>query len=86
MGMRFEPDASIDLHGRTPEAAMEYLRRATESGRYRGKSLLVVHGQGRGILRERVRAWGRESRCVREIWPGEDYFIPGGGGVTVFFL
>ena len=83
---KFEPDASIDLHGRRPDAALEYLRRAVESGRYRGKALEVIHGQGRGVLREQVREWARRSSCVREVWTGEDYFLPGGGGVTVLFL
>ncbi len=88
MGMsgRFEPDASIDLHGRRPDAAMELLRREIDSGRYRGKSLAVVHGQGRGVLREQVRAFARMSPLVKSCWPGEDYFLPGGGGVTVLFL
>ncbi len=83
---KFEPDASIDLHGRRPDAALEYLRRVAESGRYRGKALVVIHGQGRGVLREQVRAWARDSSLVREVWAGEDYFLPGGGGVTALFL
>ena len=86
MSDRFEPDASIDLHGRAPDAAMALLRREVESGRRRGSSLAVIHGQGRGVLRELVRKYGRESRLVIKCWPGEDYFLPGGGGVTVFFL
>ena len=83
---RFEPDASIDLHGRRPDAALELLRREIDSGRYRGRSLAVIHGQGRGILRDQVREYARSSPLVLRYWPGEDYFLPGGGGVTVFFM
>lgn len=86
MSSRFEPDASIDLHGRRPDAAMELLRQTVESGRYRGKALEVVHGQGRGILREQVREYARASALVKRSWAGEEVFLPGGGGVTIFFL
>lgn len=86
MSSRFEPDASIDLHGRRPDAAMELLRQTVESGRYRGKALEVVHGQGRGILREQVREYACASALVMRSWAGEEFFLPGGGGVTIFFL
>ncbi len=86
MSSRFEPDASIDLHGYRPDAAMYQLSRMVDSGRYRGKALEVVHGQGRGVLREMVREWGARSPLVKRVWNGEDVFLPGGGGVTIFFL
>ncbi|MBQ1337493.1 MAG: Smr/MutS family protein [Thermoguttaceae bacterium] len=86
MSDRFEPDASIDLHGRRPDAAMELLRQTVSSGKYRGKTLEVVHDQGRGILREQVRNWANSSPLVKKYWAGEDVFMPGGGGVTVLFL
>jgi len=86
MSSKFEPDATIDLHGRRPDAAIEYLRRTVESGRYRGKALEVVHGQGRGVLRDLTREWGERSALVKRMWFGEDVFLPGGGGTTIFFL
>ena len=82
----FQPDARIDLHDRRPDAALALLEREIASGRYKGRILEVVHGQGRGVLREQVREWGRRSPQVKRIWEGEDYFLPGGGGVTFFFL
>ncbi len=82
----FEADVALNLHGFHPDAAMERLRRAVEGGGYRGRSLEVIHGCGRGVLRDRVREWAAKSPRVRQIWPGEDYFLPGGGGVTVLFL
>ncbi len=82
----FQPDARIDLHARSPEAALAQLAYAVESGRYTGRALEVVHGQGSGALREKVRAWGRQSRHVKRVWEGENYFLPGGSGVTIFFL
>ncbi|MDO4587005.1 MAG: Smr/MutS family protein [Planctomycetia bacterium] len=82
----FKADLTLNLHGMNPEAAEERVRRTLESGRYRGKIILIIHGQGRGILRERIRNWAKQSRLIKTIWNGEDYFLPGGGGVTAFFL
>ena len=82
----FKADYSIDLHGVTPEVALERLRRFVETNRGCGKSVEVIHGQGRYVLRDRVRDWGRRSPLVKQIWAGEEVFLPGGGGVTVFFL
>lgn len=86
MSARFEPDFSIDLHGYRPDAAMELVRRAVESGRYRGKTLEVIHGQGGGVLREMTRKYAQSSRAVKRYCGGEELFLPGGGGVTIFYL
>lgn len=86
MTSRFQPDDSIDLHGYSPDAAMEQLRRRVETSRRKGSSLEVVHGHGRYILRDRVREYGLHSPLVKQVWNGEDLFLPGGGGVTVFFF
>ena len=88
---RFEPDASIDLHGLHPDEALRRTRVLMESPEYRGKSLMVIHGKGLhgksyGTLRERVREMGARSPLVKRVWNGEDVFLPGGDGVTVFFL
>ncbi len=85
MSSRFEPDVTIDLHGRTPDAAMALVEQAVNSGRYVGKSVEIVHGYGRGVLRERVRKWGANSSRVKRVLNGEDVFLPG-GGATLFFL
>ncbi len=86
MSARFEPDASIDLHGYRPDAAMDLVRRAVESGRYRGKTLEVIHGHGSGVLREMTRKYAASSHAVKRYCGGEELFLPGGGGVTIFYL
>ena len=87
----FEPDASIDLHGLHPDEALRRTSVMLESPEYRGKTLMVIHGKGLngksyGTLRSRVRELGASSRFVKRVWNGEDVFLPGGDGVTVFFL
>lgn len=82
----FVPDKTIDLHGLTPEDAMELTRRTVETGALRGKTLAIVHGRGGGTLRAFVREYGAASPLVERALNGEDGFLPGGSGVTVFFL
>lgn len=65
---------------------MRRLREAVEGGEYRGRSLEVIHGKGRGILRERARRYGSSAPEVKRTWNGEDVFLPQGDGVTIFFL
>ena len=83
---KFTPDASIDLHGLHPDDAMRRLRQAVEGGVYRGEALAVIHGKGRGILRERTRRYGAGASEVKRVWNGEDVPLPEGDGVTIFFL
>ena len=86
MGDKFKADASIDLHGLRPDEALARVRRMVESGRYSDKSIEIIHGQGRGVLRERVREWGERSSKVKRMVCAEDIGFLGGGGVTIFFL
>ncbi|MDD3587148.1 MAG: Smr/MutS family protein, partial [Thermoguttaceae bacterium] len=80
----YRTDIVIDLHDMTPDEAQMLVQRTCRvSG---GKSLMIIHGRGKGILRERVRNWGRNSSLVRRVVCGEDGLLPGGNGVTVFFL
>lgn len=83
---RFQADLTVNLHNMTGEAALWRLKRTLEPGHYRGKTVLVIHGFGKGVLRETVRAWAKKSPLVKSVWPGEDYFLDGGGGVTALFL
>ncbi|MBQ1455815.1 MAG: Smr/MutS family protein [Thermoguttaceae bacterium] len=84
--MRYNADLTIDLHGLTAEAAVAYLCRRLEPGYHSKKSVLVIHGNGAGRLREAVRAWARRSALVEDIWEGENRFLDGGSGVTLLFL
>lgn len=83
---RFQADLTINLHGFTAEAALLRVRRTLETGRYRGKTVLIIHGFGQGKIREAVRRWAADSSMVKTVWPGEDFFLDGGGGVTALFL
>lgn len=83
---RFQADLTMNLHNMTAEAALWRLRRTLESGHYRGKTVLVIHGFGQGVLRQTVRDWANGSPLVKTVWPGEDFFLEGGGGVTALFL
>ncbi len=74
-------DAEVDLHGLTADQAVQRLRSALAAAPA-GRTLLVVHGKGQGILRQRVRAFLRGQSAVREIRPGEEAGLPGGDGVT----
>jgi len=82
----FTPDVKINLHGFKPDAALLHLSHTLESGRYHNCSVLVIHGYGQGILREKIRSWAKKSSLIKKIWNGEEYFLPGGGGVTLLFL
>ncbi len=79
-------DIYIDLHGFYPEAAMYRVQKAVETRENLGKSILIVHGYGQGVLRQQVREYLRNSPLVTKVCPGEEFFLPGGGGVTLVFL
>lgn len=83
---RFHSDLTLNLHGMTAEAALWRVRRTLETGHYRGKTVLIIHGFGQGKIREAVRDWAKGTSLVKTVWPGEDYFLEGGGGVTALFL
>ncbi len=84
--MRFQADITLNLHHLTAEAALWTLRRKLESGNIQGKTVLVIHGYGKGRLRETVRNWASHSPLVKKVWEGEEYFLDGGGGVTALFF
>lgn len=80
----YETDLVLDLHGMKPDDADLLVRHTCRVNQ--GKSVMIIHGRGEGILRDRIRSWGQSSSLVRRVLPGEDCMLPGGGGVTVFFL
>ena len=82
-GVRTNFDIKMDLHGYTAEEAIAELEEelfASES-----ESILIVHGKGNGILRQRIRAF--LARCDDlTVEYGETANIPGGDGVTAVYL
>ena len=77
-------DGILDLHGMSKleadEAVCIFLKRHPHS------SLLILHGDGTGALRERIRkqleSGTLPNRCF---FAGEDIGAPGGYGVTAVF-
>ena len=82
----FHPDLIVDLHGYLPEMAMQRVRQMCDSKQAKGRTLMIVHGQGKGVLRDQIRRWATSSSKVREVVKGEDYALPGGSGVTLLYL
>lgn len=87
--MKHSPDYDfrVDLHGKTVDEAMALLRPLF--GRYAGtgRSVLLIHGNGSGILRTRIRGALASGRLPCRIYfPGEDIGAPGADGVTVVHL
>lgn len=83
---RAQADVIIDLHGLLGAGAEVRVQQVLEDRKNQGKSILFIHGGGQGVLRDIVRSQAADSRQVKNIWPGEDYFLEGGAGVTLVFL
>ena len=80
-------DFSVDLHGMTVDEAMALLRSLLTRHSGSGKSVLVIHGNGSGTLRSRIRgALASGKLPCRIYFPGEDIGAPGADGVTVVHL
>ncbi len=80
-------DFTLDLHGMFADEAMCLVRNFINGHAGTGKSLLVIHGNGSGVLRARVRgALSRGTLACRDYFFGEDIGAPGFDGVTVIYL
>jgi DNA-nicking Smr family endonuclease len=80
--VRMHFDVKMDLHGYTAEEAVSELEEelfASES-----ESILIVHGKGNGILRQRIRAFLTQCDDLTVEY-GETANIPGGDGVTAVY-
>lgn len=84
-GPRTFYDVRIDLHGMYAEEAMKKVERAISANP--GRSILVIHGHGTGVLRNAVRSalQARRLPMVRAYVFGEDINAPGLDGVTVIY-
>ncbi|MDD3470255.1 MAG: Smr/MutS family protein [Thermoguttaceae bacterium] len=79
-------DIMVDLHGLRGSEAEQKIRNLLTATANRRKSVLIVHGVGQGILRERIRHLLQDLPQVLEFRPGEDYLLPGLSGVTAVWL
>lgn len=77
-------DRKLDFHGYTGDEAVYELEEALYQ--YEGESILIVHGKGSGILRERIRKFLSSSELTKSVEYGENINLPGGDGATVVYL
>ena len=85
-GKRNNPyDCSRDLHGMYSQEAMELVARMISS--HPRSSILIIHGNGTGVLRNAVRGALKAHRfpTVRDYFFGEDIGAPGLDGSTVVY-
>jgi len=78
-------DIEVDLHGMTYDEAVRKL----ESVIYfepTGRSILIIHGVGGGVLRNKIREYIRNNSFINDYYYGEELNLPGGFGVTVVYL
>ena len=78
-------DCSVDLHGMYSQEAMELV--AKMIGSHPRSSILIIHGNGTGVLRNAVRGALKAHRfpTVRDYFFGEDIGAPGLDGSTVVY-
>ena len=77
-------DQTVNLHGMYAEEAMALLHSMLSRKTLKSRSVLVIHGNGSGVLRCRVRSALASGRLpCRSYFPGEDIGAPGLDGVTV---
>ena len=76
--------ASFDLHGMRADEAVVLVREFLL--KHPNSSLLVIHGDGNGILRNRIRHLLANRKLPnRYFFPGEDIGAEGSYGVTAVF-
>ena len=78
-------DCSVDLHGMYSQEAMDLV--AKMIGSHPHSSILIIHGNGTGVLRNAVRGALKAHRfpTVRDYFFGEDIGAPGLDGSTVVY-
>ena len=78
-------DCSVDLHGMYSQEAMELVAKMISS--HPRSSILIIHGNGTGVLRNAVRGALKAHRfpTVRDYFFGEDIGAPGLDGSTVVY-
>ena len=77
-------DKTLDFHGYTGDKAVYELEEALYE--YDGESILIIHGKGTGILKQRIREFLSHSKLPKSVEYGENANLPGGDGVTVVYL
>jgi dsDNA-specific endonuclease/ATPase MutS2 len=81
--LKFHYDIEVDLHGMFAEEALSRLENIVFSNE--GAGIMVIHGKGNGILREKARNWIKNCKRIKSVRYGEEANIPGLDGVTVIY-
>lgn len=80
-----EVPREIDVRGFEPDDAIRAVERFLEDAVMGGiESARIIHGKGKGVLRDRMKRWLREQPAVKEFRLGE--LREGGTGVTIVTL
>ncbi|QSH42090.1 Smr/MutS family protein [Lentisphaerota bacterium ZTH] len=81
--MNFNFDLEIDLHGKTVDDVIPTLEEMFFVNS--GKSIMIIHGRGSGILKKAVRDFVSSSTHIKGYAWGEDLNLPGSDGITVVY-
>lgn len=80
-----EVKSEIDVRGYDAEEAISRVERFLEDAAMGGvERARIIHGKGKGILRERMKHWLKQNTLVKEFRLGE--MQEGGTGVTIVTL
>lgn len=82
-GVHYRFDVEIDLHGLTVDEAIYKLEEDIFVNA--NSAILVIHGNGNGILRRTVRSFAASNKYVKSFSGGEELNLIGGFGVTVLY-
>jgi DNA mismatch repair protein MutS2 len=76
---------ALDLHGLPPHEAIQALDKWIDQGVLSGhRHLRIIHGKGKGILRQHVHQYLRSNRIVSKII--DNHPFSGGSGITYIEL
>jgi len=77
-------DEILDFHGYFPDKAILELEEVLFA-KSENSSILVVHGNGSGVLKQRIRHFVCSSDLVASYEFGEISNLPGGAGVVLIY-
>ncbi len=80
----FNYDIILDLHGKNLEDAVYELEKCIYSGN--SESIMIIHGHGKGVLRNGIRSFLANCKYIKDTMYGEDLNIPGGSAITIVYL